>query len=245
MATTSPPVLSDAQIQIIFSAQTKNVRALNSAWTHLVRTINRDLVSGNEVSLKTHTQLLGLLYCSWAESIFLKLIHTPRGFDGGMINQIQKVKKDNGVFFAWLKCLELGLLKVPAANAAGDIANIRQTLARLIKEYIEEPALLRNKMAHGQWEVALNRENTAINEDISRKIKDIDVVKLMALKSATEIVASCIELLIQSPHMHFRSSIKDVIWEHDQKLAEQSTWTLEEKIAQLKARAPRSRSVGY
>lgn len=175
----------------------------------------------------------------------MKLIYTPRGFDGCLINQIQKTKKENGVFAAWIKCLNLGLMKVPTAQAAGDIANIRQTLTRLIQKYVEEPALLRNKMMHGQWVVAFNRENTSVNSDISQKIEDIDVVKLMILKNATGIVANCIELLIQSPHKHFRSSIRSIICEHDQQLTKQSNWSLEQKVAKLKARAPKSRTVGY
>lgn len=245
LATKIPSPLSDAQIQVVFSAQVKNVRNLNSAWDHLVRTINRDLISANQASIKTHTQLLGLLYCSWAESAFLKLTHTPRGFDGSLIRQIQQYKKDNGISEAWKKCLQLGLMRVPAAKDAGDLANIRQTLVRLIGTYIEEPALLRNKMAHGQWVVALNRENTAVNQDISNKIDALDVVQLSRLKNATEILINCVELLIQSPNKHFRSSIWEYVSKHDEQLTEQSKWTLSEKIAQLKARAPRSRSVGY
>ncbi|WP_169170593.1 hypothetical protein [Acidovorax sp. SRB_24] len=245
MATQIPAVLADAQIQLIFSAQVKNVRDLNSSWVHLLRTINRDLVSGNQTSLKTHTQLLGLLYCSWAESAFLKLIHTPRGFDGSTIRQIQQHKKDNGIAEAWKKCLELGIMRVPAAKAAGDLANIRQSLTRLVVTYIEGPALLRNKMAHGQWVVALNRENTAINSDLSRKIGELDVVQLSVMKNATEVLMNCIELLIQSPSKHFRSSIWEIVSRHDEQMLEQSKWTLEGKISQLKSRKPLSRSVGY
>jgi hypothetical protein len=210
-----------------------------------MRTINRDLVSDNAVSIKTHTQLLGLLYCSWAESIFVKLIHTPNGFHGDIIAQIQKCKKENGISESWKKCLELGLLRVPAAKAAGDIANIRQTLERLIGTYIESPSLLRNKMAHGQWVVALNRENTAVNHDISDKVGALDVVQLTVLKNATEILVNCLELLIQSPSKHFRSSIWEVVSKHDEQLTEQGKWTLSDKLEKLKARAPRSRSVGY
>ncbi|WP_295545360.1 hypothetical protein [uncultured Pseudacidovorax sp.] len=231
--------MSEAEIQTIFSAQVRNVRNLNSSWAHLLRSINRDLSDGNESSTRAHTQLLGLLYCSWAEAAFLKLIHTPRGFDDQLIKQIQRYKKDRGITEAWRKCLELGLMRVPNSKVAGDLANIRQTLNRFIGTYIEEPALLRNKMAHGQWVVALNRENTAVNVELTRKIEELDVVQLSILKNATQVLIECIELLIQSPHRHFRSSIWEFVCRHDEQLNEQSKWTLKAKLAQLRARRPR------
>lgn len=95
-------------------------------------------------------------------------------------------------------------------------------------------------MAHGQWIIALNRENTAVNQVISEKIEKLDVVQLMILKEVTEILVSCIELLIQSPHKHFRSTIWEHISTHDEQLAKLSKRTLSEHVARLTARAPRS-----
>jgi hypothetical protein len=83
--------------------------------------------------------------------------------------------------------------------------NVLQKLNQLIEKFILDPSLIRNKLAHGQWRVALNRDNTAINRDITQEIASYDVVVLYRRKNALSRLAAILHDLIQSPNKaHWR-----------------------------------------
>lgn len=90
-------IMNQIQRLDIFKAQTANVRELNGAWSHLKRSINRDLIKNNQNSLNVHTRLLALTYCAWTGALFSKLIHTPHGLSLVDISQIKTEAKENGV----------------------------------------------------------------------------------------------------------------------------------------------------
>jgi len=138
----------------IFQAQTKNVRALHQAWKQINRQINASLLNNDNVSREINTKLLAVIYCALAEAVFSKLIHTPYGLTLNEIDQIKKVGK-RGVKFGWTKCAELAVRRVDGAKP-NHPPNALQKLRTLIDKFIYDPSLIRNKLAHGQWRVALN-----------------------------------------------------------------------------------------
>jgi hypothetical protein len=83
---------------------------------------------------------------------------------------------------AWKKCAQLALRRVVSARGT-HVSEVRHTLNQLIDEYIEKLSVLRNKMAHGQVVVALNRGNTEINEALSEEIRALNVVVLDSTRS--------------------------------------------------------------
>jgi hypothetical protein len=76
----------------------------------------------------------------------------------------------------------------------------------LIDTFVQEPASLRNKIAHGQWAVALNRTRTAVNPDLTAKIQSLDIVTLDRWFAVASHLAEIIEALIESPERHFRGA---------------------------------------
>lgn len=221
---------------IIFKAQTENVRALNRAWTHLLRTINRELSNGNLVSAASHTKALALIFCTWSEANFLKLIHTPHCFELDEIRQI-KALSSRDIVHGWLKCLELGLGRVSKTPKSNYIPNIRQTVERIIHTYVDEPRLLRNKIAHGQWAIALNRENAAKNEALTKRIHATNVVDLAIWKEALSCLNNIIECLIESPDRAFHRDYWYEVAKIEYHLSKTEKWTLESKIKKLKRKA--------
>ena len=225
------------QIQLeIFKAQTENVRSLEKAWKHLLRTINEELVSDNLVSVAVHTKLLALVFCAWSEANFQKLIHTPHSLEIDEINQVKDIASKN-IVDGWIKCLDLGLsqvLKIPKSNY---IPNIKQSVKRIINTYVSEPRLLRNKIAHGQWVIALNRKNDAKNENLTKQINEIDVVKLSIWKEAYLSLSKIIECLIESPDGAFHNDYWIEITKINDHLQKTENWTLNSKIEQLKRKA--------
>src|SRR5580692_72747 len=96
----------------IYDAQTKNVRALKSAWAQVNRQINVCLRRGDDQGLDTNTKILAVLYCALSEASFSKLIHTPHGLELEEIEQVKAAAKDLGVKHGWLKCAELGVRRI-------------------------------------------------------------------------------------------------------------------------------------
>lgn len=225
----------------IFEAQTENVRELEKAWKDLNRTINSLYANNNHSSAKTHTKLLTQLYCAYAESIFVKLLHTPNGFTEDEILQINKIKKRN-IVAAWKKVTKLSLSKLNNPNN-NHIPNTIRKVFDLINEYISDPSLIRNKLAHGQWVHALNRKNSKVhpefeNEDqskptVTHKIRTINSVDLHKKKEAFDSLYRIIEDIIESPHKaHYRD-----YWIHINKMEslqdKMKGWNIEDKIKKL------------
>jgi hypothetical protein len=194
----------DRTVQLeVFRAQTLNVRRLASAIGLVRRTIHGAMRRGDQQTEEAHCLMYGLLYCAWLEALFLKLVHTPHGFSLEEIEQLSRTQDKDGMHAAWRHCVELGLRHVPGVQA-GDVANMRQTLQRLLKTYVEEPAVLRNKIAHGQWQVALNRQRTAVNPSVTAQLALLDIVTIDKQRFVAGHIVAIVEALLESPERHFR-----------------------------------------
>ena len=224
----------------VFQAQTQNVRSLDQAIKQINRAINHSLRVNDTTAAAVQTKTLVLVFSAWAEARFSKLIHTPHGFELDEIRQIKGVYRQFGLERGWDKCLELALRRVFASGRTGEIPNKRQQISRIIKTYIVEPSLLRNKIAHGQWKVALNRDNDAQNADITQKLTDLDIIVVSIWLEAYEFLARIIEDLIESPNKTFRRDYWLHLSELEAFLAKSKNWTLQAKIASLKRKPTRN-----
>jgi len=224
----------------IFDAQTINVRELEKAWIHTNRQINALILQKNLKAIEVNTKLLALIYCALAEAIFSKLIHTPHGLSLDNLEQVKILTNANGVKSGWLKCSELAMLRVQGAKSS-HCQNVLKKLSTMIEAYIFDPSILRNKLAHGQWSIALNRQNTAVNQEITSEIEAHTVVELYRRKHALEKLAAIIEDIIESPNKAHHRDYWSHITDFEQSQMKLSSWTYEAKVQQLfakKARAP-------
>ncbi|WP_129643780.1 hypothetical protein [Peristeroidobacter agariperforans] len=221
----------------IFQAQVLNVKELDTAWRHLKRSIHADLVSDQQSSARIHTKTLALVYCAWSEAVLSKLVHTPHGFDLSEIEQI-KSAQHSSIVNAWKKCIELAAAKV-GKQTGSYVPNIRKRLEKLVRTYIEDPSLVRNKVAHGQWRVALNRENTEINATISQQIEALNVVQLDIWREAFLGLSEIVEAMIESPDRTFHRDYPKILARIEEHLEKTSGYSLDDKVAQLKLKASR------
>ena len=222
----------------IFKAQTENVRAFQRTWKIIRRSIHLALAKDDHSSAQIHTKLLALTYSAWAEAVLSKLIHTPYGFDAAEIEQV-KVANKSGISNCWRKAIELSLRRVQSTKS-NHLPNVEQTLNRLVQEFIERPSLLRNKLAHGQIVVALNRDNTALNTDLTSEIASLDVVKIDRLRDAMQGLSDIIEAIIESPQ---KGALRDYWTLHQvvtARLEETIHFTLADKVQQLKSKRTRT-----
>jgi hypothetical protein len=224
--------MDDQQKDQVFQAQTTNVRALEKTWAHLNRHINELILLKNEHGVRIATKLLALIYCALAEAIFSKLLHTPDCLTVDEIDQVKAVAAKNGIKCGWLKCAQLAVQRVDGAKSNHG-PNVLQKLSSLIEKYIFDPSLIRNKMAHGQWEVALNRENTAINAAITKEIESHTIVELYRRKYALEKLAAIVEDIIESPEKAHPRDYWLHLTEMEEKQGELVGWTYEKKVEQL------------
>lgn len=227
--------MSPEEIDKIFEAQCDNVNELRSAWRHINRTINTALREDNVKQVSFQTRMLGLVFCAYSEATFLKLIHTDNKFTSDEILQIKTCAKSS-IVNGWKKCLELSTVKIDS-KSSNHVPNVRKRTLKLIEEYIEEPSLIRNKIAHGQWHTALNKKNTKINQDLTDKINNLTVIELTRYKAAFDSLSVIIEDIIESPnHAHWK-----FYWDHVAKFeSEQEKMlkhTMADKTALLKKKA--------
>ena len=183
----------------IYQACCENVRELKKQAKTLNRSINNAIISNRHQEVYFLTRVYALLYSSYAEVAFLKLIHTPHGFSEDYIKQIQSQRALEN---KWEKCFELAFQSI---SSDLDLRNKELWMRRILNEYILSPSRIRNKIAHGQWAVCLNSESTAINNDITAELQNLDYVRIEILFNIYSIFSQCIEDLIESPHRaHYR-----------------------------------------
>jgi hypothetical protein len=221
-----------ARLQV-FQAQTKNVRMLDQARKQISRAINHALRRGDTISIQVHTKVLALVFCAWVEANFSKVIHTPYGFTLDEIYQIKQTYQKLGLEEGWNKCIELGLRKISNARRSNYIPNISQKITSLVNEFIVEPSLIRNKVAHGQWKVALNRENTAVNSKITKDLDDLDSVVITKWFGVHNHLLNIVESLIESPNRSFHKDYWKEIAELEDFLEKSKRRNLSAKIKLL------------
>lgn len=234
--------MDEQQRLSMFQAQTKNVRGLHQAWKHVNRQINAALRDGDHTAVEINTRLLALIYCALAEATFSKLLHTPHGLSLDEIQQIRSANNSHGVKFGWITCAELAVRRVDGAKHNHQ-ANVLQKLRNLIEEFIYDPSLIRNKLAHGQWHVALNRDNTAVNEELTSEISGCTAIDLYRRRYSLEHLAAVLEDLIESPNRTHRRDYWKHLAEMEAQQQQISGWTLERKTAQLRAKKSRSQQL--
>lgn len=218
----------------VFKAQTKNVQEIEKVRKQINRTINDALKRGDKIAVQALTKTMALVFCAWVEANFSKVIHTPNGFSLDEIQQIKKVYKENGLEKGWEKCVELGSLKASKNKNSNYVPNIRLELRRLIQDYIVEPSLLRNKIAHGQWTIALNRENSAENKDLTKSLASLDIVTISKWFKVHGHISLIIENLVESPNKAFHRDYWIEITELKEFIAVTEGWSLEQKVNKLK-----------
>jgi hypothetical protein len=218
----------------IYQAQVENLRVLEKAWKFQVRTLNKSLIKDQKYEVELATRQLMLLHCAYTECAFSKLIHTPYGFSPSQILQIKQTVKSNGAAEGWKKALELGLKRLITKRANKQVSDIRGKISQILERYVAAPSVLRNKVAHGQWVVAINRSGDGINPDVSQQLKDLDVVVLTRWHIAVVELCAILRLLIESPNKAFRPNYHFAIESHINKVKETTEWTLAKRVAQLK-----------
>lgn len=220
--------MTDQEIYDLYVLQSKNVRRLKQVNANLVKDINLYLRKNNEFQVKIKTKLFALLYCTLSEAQFIQIIHTPNGFSSNEIEEI-KSAKNRKLEDGWKLMIAFAIDKVGDWTKNNDLEKRRDSLLQIVDNYIIKPSILRNKIAHGQWEFALNRGNTNENEELSIQLKGLDVVKVSKWFEVHQYMALIVRDLIQSPKKGFHNNYWVNFAALEQYLNSSKNWTLETK----------------
>ena len=210
-----------------YNAYVINVRDFLSAEKEIRRMINRSLKTGKELNVRVNTKVYALLYSTFSEASFMKMILTPYGFDQVIINEI--LRQEN-IQQKWTKCLDLAFLKFSKQSKGSEIPNKIQELEKIITKFIIDPSVLRNKIAHGQLTIALNNKITNLNPTITKQLDTLDFVEINRWFEINKQLCSIIEDLIESPDRAHHNGYYAKFQELETYIARTDNWTATTKL---------------
>ncbi len=232
--------MTEQEIYDLYVLQSKNVRKLKKAEKNLIRSINHYLKKSDAFQVELNTKLYALLYCTLSEAQFIQIVNTPNGFQYTEIEKIKNEKNNNGVVKAWELMLDLAFDKVGDWKNNSDLMERRVKLGEIIIEFIKGPSELRNKIAHGQWDIALNRKNTNKNETKTLELKELNVIKISRWSEVHQFLGLIIRDLIQSPKKGFHNNYWTNLTKLNEFITDSSNWTMQKRIEKLEKRKNKS-----
>ncbi len=229
-----------------YEAYVENVKILKKNRNVLKKLFNTVLLTNNQDEIKLLTIEYAMLYSTYAEASFHKLIFTPDKLSDNYIKSILKVrakvknrKEKKGEEFAsaietqWNKFFEICLNKLKNDANKGEIANREKQIRTIFDNYISDKIHVRNKIAHGQWVVALTNDGTKVNHEIDINNKIEDFVRIDISFNVFDKFEHILEDLLKSPRTFFNQFYKN-IEELNDYIIKTKDWKLETKIIKLK-----------
>lgn len=212
---------------IIYEACVKNCRDLKSKKKILLRLLNLAANKNSQNEIDTLTKLLALLYSSYAENSFLKLIMTPYAFEN--CSYVEEINKQRNLQEKWEKFFEI-VLSNYSLNA--ELENKEQRIKKIYSDYIKFPSELRNKVAHGQLVVCLNNDCTDINKDTTAYLSQIDFVQIDRFFNIYDQYIEILEDLLESPITHKKYYYKKLL-SLDEYIKKTEKWNINTKKKSL------------
>ena len=223
------------EIYDLYVLQSKNVRKLKKVEANLVRTINTYLKKNDSFQVELNTKLYALVYCTLSEAQFIQIVNTPDGFMDTEIEKIKAEKNRNGVVKAWELLFDMAFEKVDVNwKTNADLQSRRNELQNILDNYIKTPSELRNKIAHGQWDFALNRENTAENTTKTLELTNLTVIQITIWSEVHQFLGLIVRDLIQSPKSGFHRNYWTNLVKLQQFITDSNMWTMSKRIATLR-----------
>lgn len=188
--------------KVIFKAQETNRARIQAANRQLKRALNASIKEGEDALVGVEVRLSIVLWMSWAEASVWWLASHPRIPDA----EAKKILAKDSHEAKWK-----ALFKYLCASSAGIVsASHAQQLSAWIKDELKRYAEVRNKIAHGQWEVCLNASHTRSNPDMSSRVLALTKGDVLVAKAVAEELAELAELLIVDPAQFVREYDKAV-----------------------------------
>ncbi|MGJ1436074.1 hypothetical protein [Sphingobacterium siyangense] len=220
--------MPDPNTYPIYQAYVSNVRDFLFAECEVRRTLNRALKSGRLNSVKVQTKIYALLYSTFAEANFTKMVLTPYGFEQDFVNQI--LNDQNNLQQKWYQCIDLAFHNFNLRKKGSEVPNKKQELMRIVNNYIIDPSIIRNKIAHGQFSIAINRSGGHVNHEITQKLQELTFPKIMRMFQINKYLVEIVEDLIESPDYAHHANYYSKFQQLEKYIERSKDWSTESKL---------------
>jgi hypothetical protein len=225
--------------QQFHSHLSKNVRILESSRREINTRINNCLRKGDFHSLHIYTNIYLLIYSAWTEASLVKLVHTPSGFT---LDEKKKILKDQDVLNKWKQCVNTAFAKFRSGGS--EIPNKKKKIHRYLDDYLKTQANIRNKVAHGQWEYPLQKNNITHDADVETLMRLVNVIEIdiwfEIFKEIIEIVKGLVDSRVRNDqkahYLHYFQRLTNI----QEIIEKRKKFSLEEKTLRLKLKPIKS-----
>jgi hypothetical protein len=225
--------MTEQELFDLYVLQSRNVRALAATLNSVSKDINFCIKKNDDFQVSLKTKLLALIYSAWSEAQFLQITCTPRGFTLTEIDAIKAKRERNGIAKGWDLMLNLAMEKVGDKTQQVDLRQRLEKLLMLVGKYIEDPSIIRNKIAHGQWIHALNGKNTKENLQLTTELQALDPVEIIKMVEVHKYLGFIVRDLVQSPKDGFNKHYTKNIDNLEQFEENTRSWNMASKRAKL------------
>ena len=187
----------------LYKYHTKNLQSVRRGLDMAGRAAKDSVSRGNEAEEESYTRVYALTLGIWAEARLAKLLHEPGGLTDLERNQIlsfdQQIER-------WLQLVEHVFRKhYQVRRGTLSISTLPHSawsrfdaLCSILRDDLRSTITFRNKLAHGQWQYALNSRGDAIATVETAALRQDNILILQQKRQIIEHLTNAIHDLVVS-----------------------------------------------
>ncbi|MBN9096462.1 hypothetical protein [Pandoraea pnomenusa] len=188
-----------ATVEELYKYHTANLRALKAAKSQIAPLAKAAIATKRTAELSSLLKLYSFLIGACAEVRLLKVLHEPSAFSDAERASIlsKKTQLDQ-----WKMLAETAFRKHYAIALPAPIKTLPFTprsrfeaIFKLFDSELSTIITVRNKLAHGQWEYALNGDNDAIEQGIMKELRKENFLSLLFKDDLIDCIANIANIL--------------------------------------------------
>lgn len=226
-----------------------NRYGIQRAITQLNRTLNKALARKEHNEAYVHIRCLFILYVSWLEVSMYCILHSANKLSSDERQTIICLNKE---IDKWDKIVDICFKKYYLSTRQRIFSKVNlgpttfyryQELHNLINVHISSYISIRNRLAHGQWSIAVNSKGTGKSQELTTNIMTLTKKDIMLIKTILNNFVNLITALCCSKTV-FENNYDTFIHKIDlgkTQIEERYQWTIDH----LKKSQIRKESLGY
>ena len=193
----------------LYHHHSDNYRAVAAGFEQALELLQRAVAAGDDQAADAQTRVAAFLLSVKIEARFYKLLFEPPVPDEFRA-RINRGEDDPPLIEKWKRTVREAFSLYYSATAdfmdsnAPAEAKEQCELHLEALSHLDSVIQLRNKIAHGQWQHALNRKGTEINAEKTRQLKEENLLSLCLKDRVAQIIADAINDLVVSKRAHDR-----------------------------------------
>lgn len=238
----------------LYRYHSDNYRAVAAGFEQALESLQRAVAAEDDRAVEAQSRVAAFLLSAKIEARFHKLSFEPPVPDEFRARVNRREGRSPSLIEKWKRTVR-GAFSLYYATS-GDFmssdapAEAREQCGLHLEAlpHLESVIELRNKIAHGQWQHALNREGTEINPEKTKQLQEDNLLSLHLKDRVAQIVADAVNDLVVSKRTHDRDlkkhqrSLNDVLRELETRSYEKFAENIRSR--ERKARDRRREAVG-